>query len=644
MSRNNVRGPTSALTEFLRASGITPTTVAARRAAAEQEQQQPVAGPSGARGGEDDDVEMADGEVDAEEETATPRRRTRGGGRASAATGATYDSDDLDDAAEAVEKAATKKRKLSKAAEAKLKAKEKAKAKKKKKDEDGDYDDDDDDAEDDPYRALSTMWGGKGGASPAKPPVGSFEPCAKCGNQFTVTRYTMAAVPGPGFLCHKCAKATGNDPFKKPAAVKRKKVPVDRRTVVNFEERRFPTLASICIQLITKHIDDVESLGDIGALNVDAISKALSKNRALTPQNAQLFYSVTNTSLTFYDATNLTSPALETLIHLNPHLTSLRLDFCGHLNDTAMHTLSASLPALAHLELLGPFLVRPPAWLALFQSHPALATFRITQSPRFDRACVAALVGSAKGTLRRLRLREVGQMDDGFLRELARLERVEELDLGAPGNAEACSAGALQRLLEAVSGTLRVLDLSRHVLLTDGALRDGLAAARAVEALTLREVPLLTDGGVAAFFGAWGNPPVRVVELGRNYALGGKALEAVMRHSGERLEVLGINGWGGEGMGEEALRTVGRLGRELRKLDVGWVREVDDFVVKGWMEGEGEDGDEDAEGKSKGRANGRTAGCPRLSEVKVWGCNKITARCPKKKGVSIYGVESHTAI
>ena len=34
-------------------------------------------------------------------------------------------------------------------------------------------------------------------------------------------------------------------------------------------------------QLITKHIDDIEALGDIGSLNVEAISKALSKNRGL---------------------------------------------------------------------------------------------------------------------------------------------------------------------------------------------------------------------------------------------------------------------------------------------------------------------------------------------------------------------------
>ncbi|KAG5642850.1 hypothetical protein DXG03_002027 [Asterophora parasitica] len=621
MSRNNnVRGPTSALTEFLRASGITPTTVARR--AATQNDDQPVAGPSGTRDGDDEDVEMADGEDvemadgEANEDEEAPRpRRTRA--RARAAATVDYDSEELDDPPE---ETTAKKRKLSKAAEAKLKAKEKAKAKKKKEDEN--YEDEDDD----PYSALSKIgWGGKGNASPKKPTVGNFEDCAKCEKQFTVTKYTMAAIPGPGFLCHPCAKASGDDPFKKPAPPKRKKVPADKRTVVHFEERRFPTLASLCIKLITKHIDDVEALGDIGAMNMDAISKALSKNRGLTPQNAHLFYNVTNTTLTLYDATNLPSPALTTLFHLNPNLTTLRLDFCGHLDDASLGTLSSSLPALTSIEFLGPFLVRPAGWLALFKSHPSLTSFKITQSPRFDLDCMHALVTHCAPTLTALRLRELGKLDDDFLEAMHALTQLEELDLADPGDSQACSAEAIQALLGALAGSLRVLDLSRHALLDDDVLKKGLAAARNVEILVLAHVPLLTDEGVATFFAEWETAPLRQVEMSRNHELGGKALVAVLRHSGKCLEVLAINGWGG--VDEEALKMVARLGGELRKLDVGWVREVDDFVVKTWMEGEDESQGvvvDAPNGHGKIRMRGR--GCPRLAE----------------KGVSIHGVESHT--
>ena len=108
----------------------------------------------------------------------------------------------------------------------------------------------------------------------------------------------MAANPGPGWLCHVCAKASGKDPFKKPAAPRKRKAPGDKREVVHFVENRLPTLVNLCIkvciflstlvnkrnmkfQVVTQHIDDVESLGDLGALNVEAIAKAMARNRSL---------------------------------------------------------------------------------------------------------------------------------------------------------------------------------------------------------------------------------------------------------------------------------------------------------------------------------------------------------------------------
>jgi len=96
-----------------------------------------------------------------------------------------YDSEDLDDPAgedamevveeEAENTAPSKKRKLTKAAEAKLKAKEKKRGKKHSDDED--YEDDDN------YTALSkSLWSN----NTPKPPIGSFENCAVCKKQFTV--------------------------------------------------------------------------------------------------------------------------------------------------------------------------------------------------------------------------------------------------------------------------------------------------------------------------------------------------------------------------------------------------------------------------------------------------------------------------
>ncbi|KAI0933361.1 hypothetical protein AcV5_005524 [Taiwanofungus camphoratus] len=591
--RNNVRGPTSALTEFLRESGITPTTIARRARAQSANQSPPEAGSSNA----------------AQNET--------GGGVENEGI-SMYDSDNLDEPDE--EEPLPKKRKLTKAAEVKLKAKEKAKAKRaKKKQDDDDYEDEDEDA----YTALSKMWKD----DLPKPPVGSFEECARCDKQFTVTKYTMAANPPPGWLCHLCAKASGADPFKKPAAPKKRKAPVDKRTVVSFEERRFPSLASMCIQLISDHIDNVEALGGIGGINMDEIAKAISRNRSLTPQNAPLFYDVQNTELTLYDVTNLTSPALCALASLNPNLTELRLDLCGRMDDTVMDTWSAALPSLKRIELLGPFLVRAPSWQAFFKTHPGLEGFLITQSPRFDLDCMKALVDSCSG-LKELRLKEVGQMDDDFLEHIRQLAgTLTSLDLSYPGNAEALSEKAMIELMDVVGGSLMHLDLSGNVDISDAFLFQGLKPnTRRLTSLALANIPELTDVGVAEFFDTFAaaaeeaghapNPGFTVLDLSRNCALTTDALFALLKHSGRSLVELNISGW--KAASQDSLRTIAEHACGLRKLDIGWCREVDNWVIKDLMEK-----------------------CDRIQEVKVWGCQRLTEECPRKRGVSIYGIESH---
>ena len=81
------------------------------------------------------------------------------------------------------------------------------------------------------------------------------------------------------------------------------------------------------------------------------------------PENATLFYDVKNTGLNVYGGTKLEPPSLTTFSLLNPNLMSLRIDFCGHLDDVVLNGWSASLSLLVRLELLGPFLVRAPAWV-----------------------------------------------------------------------------------------------------------------------------------------------------------------------------------------------------------------------------------------------------------------------------------------
>ncbi|KZT66688.1 RNI-like protein [Daedalea quercina L-15889] len=462
-----------------------------------------------------------------------------------------------------------------------------------------------------------------------KPPVGSFEKCAKCKMQFTVTKYTLAANPPPGWLCHPCAKAGGSDPFKNPAAPRKRKAPADKRVVVYFEEKKFPTLVSLCIDLIGTFIDDVEALGDIGNLNLDEIAKTISKSRRLTAQNAPLFYDVQNTRLCLYDVTKLEPPALIAMANLNPNLTDLRLDYCGHMNDEVLAHWQTAFPNLKRLELLGPFLVKAPAWRDFLKAHPSLEGFLIIQSPRFDLECVRTLVENCKG-LKELRLSEIGLMEDSFLEPLKKLSgTLTSLEIPKPGSAtnpDPLSEAALIDLIAAVGESLTHLDLSFNNDISDQFLYKALKPhVRRLISLRLQGCSELTNAGVAEFFDTWvaaaqksmkePNPPLEVVDLSRSHQLGTDALFALLDHSGPALRDLNINEW--KGASQDSLQTIAARAPNLRTLDVGFCRETDDWVIKSLLES-----------------------CQMLSEVKVWGCQRLTVGCPRKRGVNIIGVEA----
>ncbi|PFH53518.1 hypothetical protein AMATHDRAFT_187532 [Amanita thiersii Skay4041] len=570
-------------------------------------------------------------------------------------------------------------------------------------------DEDDNDDDNDNYTALSkSTWTSQGSSS--RPVPGSFQSCAQCEKQFTVTKYTVAASLGRGFLCHQCAKASGADPFKKPSMPKKRKAPAEKRNIQSFEEKRFPSLVSICIKIVTKHIEDVEALGDIGAVNMEAIAKALAKNRCLTPDNAHLFFSVENVNLVLYDCTKLTTPVLESLSMLNPNLNSLRLDFCGHLDTQTFMTMSNHLPHLKRIELLGPFLVRSEAWIHFFTSHPQLEGFLVTQCSRFDLECVRCLFNECK-QLEDLRLREM-KIDDDWLLEIAGtnqnfdrdmnegisnkidvVRKLKCLDLSSP--ASTCSEGALIKLLRKLGPRLEALNLSGHDSITDEFIEDGLGKWMGrLERLCLSACPEITDRAVSRLFNSWAgtdditadepvinpdseddiddamdgvNGPVRSwnrvprnralqdrlrlpslldrdeapcmnrplvsIELGRNSSLGTRSLLSIIRHSGSHLEILDMNGW--KDVTVEALQEIGKHALQLKKLDVGWCRALDDFILASWIgigiTVEGSDAKVDG-------------GCLKLTEIKVWGCNRVTGKFSKRGGVNIHGIESLVAV
>ena len=258
---------------------------------------------------------------------------------------------------------------------------------------------------------------------------------------------------------------------------------------------------------------------------------------------------------------------------------------------------------LKRLELLGPFLVRPEGWKTFFAKCPQLRGFLIKQSPRFDLECMTTLAQYCTD-LSELRLCQVGQMSDEFLGYIEGFKNLTSLDLSDPP--KSLSTEAVVQLLKVVGDKLTHLNLSKNELLTDELLSEGLTpTVRVLTTLKLEELPEISDVALGAFFNDTTNIPMRCISLERNHVLADETLLGLLRHSGASLVELSINCM--KNVSNDALLEIGEQAKHLRKLDIGFCRQVDDYVIKSVLEK-----------------------CEDIKDISVFGCNKLTENCPRK--------------
>ncbi|EPQ32299.1 uncharacterized protein PFL1_00495 [Pseudozyma flocculosa PF-1] len=647
---SGVRGPTSALTEFLRERGITArnTNRFRRRDADQAEQQQ--------------QAEAAQGQQDAQPVQPSPRarppsaspalRRSESGSaspatavRRRAAAGASMrfdeedDSDDDDDpdeedayvpdAQDAAGPSSSGRGVKRGAARATRSAAKKAKK--------GAGDDDDDDYED-PAGAfgLPEASSSRSKFSYADRAPGSIAYCGGCKAKFTVTQYTKAGPSGP--LCHRCgplyksdgAKAADKDDAYRPPAPKKRQARRKFQNILDAGHRTVPTLQSLCIAIISNYIEDMEALGNIGDQNLDAISKSISKNRSLNPRTLQLFLLPDITTLSLYDCSKLHSESLQTIPTFAPRLRRINLQLCGQLDNSTIDLWAVKLPELRDVELYGPYLVRKEAWHRFFRTvGKRLESFKIRESPRFDIGCAREMVEHCPN-IRELGLAQIGPLDDAMLQPLETYKSLTYLDISDPGvSAPGIPPKSLEdagviSLLKAVGGNLAFLDISKNADLTDKVVLEGIAPnCKHLQTLRMVGLEKVTSEAMVTLFKTMPRHTsddgevsgIRRLCLDRMLELGDEVLPALLEHSGPDLVELSLNSV--DKLTGKGLALLAKSCPNLEKLDLGFCRSVDDAVL-----------DEICNG------------CKKLRVVYVFGCNRVSDFA-KSDRVKIVGKERY---
>ncbi|KAJ2310171.1 UV-damaged DNA-binding protein rad7 [Coemansia sp. Cherry 401B] len=462
---------------------------------------------------------------------------------------------------------------------------------------------------------------------------------------------------------------------RRAPAAKRRKMKKTEGGLLEFDSG-LPTLQDLCVRVIARHLDQVESFGDISGQSLNRLCRIISKMRVLDEQTLGLFVGGQDrTSVTLYDCTRIKPAGLRRLVDTTPRLESLDLQYCGRLDDAGLLALAQGLPRLAHVRLDGAFLVRDAAWAGFFRVLGGrLRSFSVAYGGFGARAMRALVTHCVR--LEALRVAECSDFDDDSVAMLAapitefeeieqEAERLLRAEGAGKGKAPAGAVPAWQpmaqlralelvrphrpmasmtarRVVRGLGKQLRVLDLAGFRDLADDFLDDLGASCPNLQELGLASCDSIGAAAMAAYFaGLRGRQALRAghgftrVDLSRCYMLTDRVVQELVRHSGATLRRLALNSvddnltlngvlalggfmYGAEG-GKARLEEQTAGCGCLEELDLSWVRCTTDAALEQILP------------KCKG-----------LAQVSVYGCGGVTAFAPARAGLRYVGRECDT--
>lgn len=489
----------------------------------------------------------------------------------------------------------------------------------------GEGDDEDDDAL---ARSMLT--------TSSKPLPGQLENCDICEKRFTVTPYSKTG-PNGGLLCPKCSKEIKDDE-KKDAAAKKKKSAAPKGRRRQTESDRLmgdvkpgaKSLVDICVRRVANVVHDIEDFGDMPEDLLDRLSQILSKQRVLTPRVLQLFLRRDLERIAVYDCGKLETEDFKKIFAFMPDVKFVNLRFAGQLKDDTVYYMIDKCKKIRHLQLGATNLVSDKAWIELFRTiGPNLESLKLSElNDSLKHDTVAELTKNCQN-LKRLKLRSCSHMGEASINLLCQLKNLEHLTLSVAQ--QETSSSTLVDLITALGPRLRTLCLEDFQELDDAVLAAITDNCNRLSKIRIRGSSNATDAAFAELFD--NNSPIpslvyadlsdnrdvdNMAPEGKEDApigVGDSTLQALMQHSGPTLKYLNLKA--DRHISHSALLSVFDGKKQypaLKDIDLSFVTQVDDVVM-----------------------NGIFQSCPELAKLAVFACfNARSANIPV--GIAVIGL------
>ncbi|KAI0835372.1 RNI-like protein [Hypoxylon sp. FL0890] len=583
--RRGIRGPRSALTDYLASENISAAQIRADyearcRAVADAAANSATTATTTAQ-----DVEEEEGSEDAEAGPSTTV---------------------------AARQAQERKRKQAEAVE---KIKKSKAFKKRKRNHDGSDDDDD----------LALAIFEEGGSAPLP---GQTENCEECSKRFTVTAYTRAGPKG-GLLCPKCAskladkeKAAKKNGKKKatagPASRGRRKV----QSRLLDGQIGVKSLMTLCVETLASNINLAESLGDLPPAAIDSIARQLCKRRLLNPQTLQLFVQPQAEVINLYDAARLGEADYLHIFRVCSKLKSLKVRNAIQFRDQVMDYLIGRNFALERISLSGANLITEDCWKRFLEvKGKALKGLGVYFTDRHFSDEVVGLLKDCCPDLVTLKICHNQQLSDDGVEHIAHLDSLQQLGLQL---LKPTSTMPYVHIIEKIGKNLRTLSV-RMVPDVDDRFLDALHDhCTQLKKLRITHSEVMTDAGFRRLFKDWKNHPLKHIDLEKcrhidatkprenphMVGLCSDGFRAMMAHSGISLRKLNLHAC--RNISREAFEEVfsaDKVYPNLVDLELSFCEQVTDFIVGSIFRC-----------------------CPKLWRLNIFGCMKLKdVRVPKGK-------------
>ncbi|KAI8630178.1 RNI-like protein [Xylariaceae sp. FL1651] len=461
------------------------------------------------------------------------------------------------------------------------------------------------------------------------PLPGQMNNCDICDKRFTVTPYSRAGPKG-GLLCSTCGReqAKEEDANKKR---QKKKGPapqgMGRRRLQNrildgtYQVGAKP-LMTLCVETVAKNINLADDLGDLPPPVIDRIARLLSKIRLLDSRTLELFLQPHHEVIKVYDAAKLNSDDFIKIFQRVPQLKRLKLRNAIQFTDRVVEYFADRKITLESLYIHGANLVSEDMWqLLLARQGLDLKELQIYYTDKHFNDKVVELLGLLCLSLTRLKICHNQSVTDKGVKSIAHISTIEHLSLQL---LQKTTTDAYVYVIKNAGERFRTFSI-RNVPDVDDRLLDALHEnCTNLTKLRITDSEFMTDAGFARLFRDWKNKPLLFLDLQKcrhvdaskprenehMVGLCSEGFEALMEHSGKQLRYLNVHACRNISRATfEKVFAANKIYEHLRLLEISFCEEVNDYVVGNIFRS-----------------------CPNLKELNVYGCMKVRdVRVPKGK-------------